>query len=101
MATYILNERDEATPVTREEYAAWCLAHRDSLVIASTDVQNKKKKYLTTVRTRFRGNVGSAAEVWLTEAKEVDLFKPAATRKEALDNHRRCVEYLKNCYCRH
>jgi hypothetical protein len=100
MATYILNEHDEAIPVAWEEYATWWCKNREGLVIASTDIRDKRK-YITTVRTRFRGNTGSVKEVWLTETTEGDLSKPAATRKAALDNHKRCVEYLKNCYCRH
>jgi hypothetical protein len=101
MATYILNERDEAIPVDWEDYAAWWCANRDQLTIASNDVRDSKRRYVTTVRTRFRGNIGSVTEVWLTETTEGDLSKSAATRKEALENHKRCIKYLENCYCRH
>ena len=97
MATYILNDRDEAVPVGWEEYAEWWCANRQALTIASTDIRDNRGKYVVSVRTRFRGSADSVKDVWLTETADGDMCKSAATRQEAIENHKRMVKFLENC----
>jgi hypothetical protein len=102
MATYILNERDEAVSVTWTEYAEWYHEHKDSLVIAHDDIRSGKGKYMTTVITKFRGVVDNPTDpplVWIIETIDGDLFGCVATRKEAYRDHKRYVRMLKDCYC--
>jgi hypothetical protein len=106
MPNYILNERDEAVQEEDwEKYAVWFCDNRDCLVIASDDIRDSRNRYVTTVNTHFRGHVENVADmaadkprVWLTETTDGSLSKAVATRKEAEENHRRFVKYLRNCY---
>jgi hypothetical protein len=108
MATYILDEHGDAVEATWEEYAEWWCHHKDGLILGSHDVRDDKDKYVTTVRTRYRGSIENLKDmidtktgkpkVWITEAEDVGLSIYAVTQKEAEINHRRAVQFLKNCY---
>jgi hypothetical protein len=104
MTTYILNEKGQPVEVGWEDYAAWYCSHRENVVIASEDIHDRRGHYVTTVTTKFRGHIRSTDDlagpnVWVTEAPDEGVTKTAAQRSEAMQNHRRAVEYLRNCYC--
>lgn len=104
MATYILDNRGNAIPASWEEFAAWYFDKKDELIIARDDIRDKRRRYVTTVTTKYRGIIENPAEsdkplVWVTETADGGEAWFVATRREAEVNHKRMVRLLENCYC--